>query len=79
MEHLVSDFWLPLEEAVIAAMPQIATFEIYLVRQSGWDIKVIGDFFQKKIARILASYALSTFFLMSVLHATRIIDFRLLR
>lgn len=79
LEHLLSDFWLPLEDAVIAGLPKLANWQKELVKQSGWDVEVICDFLKKPMAGVVASYTLSVFFLLCVLHATRIIDFRLLK
>lgn len=78
-EHLVADFWLPLEEDVMHLLPKIADVEEELLRQGGFEIDAITEFLRKEETQIAASYLLSLFFLLCVLHATRIIDFRLLR
>lgn len=79
LEHLVSDFWLPLEEATMNFLPKVAEIEDDLLKQSGWDSEVLTDFLKKEQTGILSSYTLSIFFFMCVLHATRVVDFRLLR
>lgn len=78
-EHLVSDFWFPLEEDVMHLLPKIADLEEELLRQGGFECEAITEFLKKEETQIAASYALSIFFLLCVLHATRLIDFRLLR
>lgn len=76
---MVNDFWLPLEEDVMHLLPKIADVEEELLRQGGFQCETITEFLRKEQTQIAASYCLSLFFLISVMHATRVVDLRLLR
>lgn len=79
MEAIMNDFWWPLEASCIALLPKIADFEKEVLKQSGLDIGGVLQVLRAEIAGVLISYFLSIFFLVCALHATRIIDLRLLR
>lgn len=78
-EHLVSDFWLPLEEDTMHLLPKIAEIEAELLKQGGFECETITEFLKQEQTQIAASYILSLYFLLSVMHATRVVDIRLLR
>lgn len=76
----MNDFWWPLEASFFALLPKIADFEKEVLRQSGLDnIGGVLQVLRLDIAAIVVSYLLSIFFFLCALHATRIIDLRLLR
>lgn len=79
MEHMMNDFWFPLETNVMGALPKIADYEQEILGQSGWECEGIMQIFRSETSGIIASYLLSLFFFLGSMHATRIIDFRLLR
>lgn len=79
MEHMMNDFWFPLETNVMGALPKIADYETEILGQSGWECEGIMQIFRSETSGIIASYLLSLFFFFGAMHATRIIDFRLLR
>lgn len=79
MEVLMNDFWWPLEASCISILPKIADFEQQILTQSGLSVTGILQLLRNDTAAVLTSYLLSIFFLLSSLHATRIIDLRLLR
>lgn len=79
MEHIVNDFWIPLEEAAIAFLPKLAEYEEYILKQSGFNSDVVTGFLKDEQICMCMSYVLSLFFFIGVLHATRIVDLRLLK
>ncbi|XP_017776883.1 PREDICTED: uncharacterized protein LOC108562896 [Nicrophorus vespilloides] len=79
MEHIMNDFWFPLEASMFAFFPKIAQFEDDILKQSGWTSSGVLQILKCDLANVVASYALSLFFFFGVLHATRVIDFRLLK
>ena len=72
MENLVYDFWFPTENFVL----QVAFLVNENIKVTGLDIK---DMLDSVPLALIASYCISTFFLITVLHGTRVIDVRLLR
>lgn len=79
MEVIMNDFWLPLDAAMGVFLPKVADFEKDILEKGGWEGEGILQFLREDNAKVVASYLLSIFFLLAVLHATRIVDFRLLR
>ncbi|KAI4464254.1 flavin monoamine oxidase [Holotrichia oblita] len=78
MEHIMTDFWFPLESSLMALLPKIAAAEEELLKQGGWESGGIFTPLKYNGTQVVASYMLSLFFLFAVLHATRVIDLRLL-
>lgn len=79
MEHIMNDFWFPLEASMIAFLPKVADYEACVLKQFGWKSPGMLRFLKSDISHVMASYAMSLFFLVTMLHATRLIDLRLLR
>lgn len=75
----MNDFWLPLDAAIAAFLPKVADFEKDILSQGGYEGEGILQCLREENAKVVASYLMSIFFLISVLHATRMVDLRLLR
>lgn len=75
----MADFWTPLEAFITGSLVKIADLETDLLAQSDWESEGIFQFLRCELAGVIASYLLSIFFLIAVLHATRYLDLRLLR
>ncbi|CAH0557844.1 unnamed protein product [Brassicogethes aeneus] len=76
MEQLLFDFWFPLEKSLIAAIPKLGEYIEKGFKKLGQDINL--ECFKSDKVGNYASYTLSIFFLIAVLHATRAIDLRIL-
>ncbi|GJQ86575.1 hypothetical protein Trydic_g7812 [Trypoxylus dichotomus] len=78
MEHIMTDFWFPLESSLMSLLPKIAAAEEDLLQQGGWKSTGVFAPLRYNGTQVIASYMLSIFFLFAVMHATRMIDLRLL-
>ncbi|XP_025834039.1 uncharacterized protein LOC112905577 [Agrilus planipennis] len=82
MEYILVDFWNPLENYLITTTPRVGESFYDFLQRSGIGCKIIfcdiADFLRCDVAAIMSSYTMSLFFLTCVLHATRVVDFRLL-
>ncbi|XP_028128269.1 uncharacterized protein LOC114324602 isoform X2 [Diabrotica virgifera virgifera] len=77
-EIIIVDFWFPLESIAMDNLIHIADLFEELLSSGKWNCDVVCDMLRSHSARYSVSYAISTFFLFTVLHATRFIDIRTL-
>lgn len=77
-EGMTVDFWLPLEAAAMENVPKLADLIDDMLSNDDWKCDVLCNTLRNTTTRYVVSYSLSIFFLMAVLHATRIIDLRVL-
>jgi len=76
MEHIMNDFWFPLEASLMALLKKLPEMEKDFLSAAGSSSSGILQFLDSDMSHVIASYALSLFFFFCVLHATRIVDFR---
>ncbi|CAG9854378.1 unnamed protein product [Phyllotreta striolata] len=72
-EGMTVDFWLPLEAAAMDNVAKLADLIDDFLADDEWKC---DNSSRNTAARYVVSYFLSIFFLMTVLHATRIVDLR---
>ncbi|XP_072389256.1 uncharacterized protein [Diabrotica undecimpunctata] len=77
-EIIIVDFWFPLESIAMDNLIHIADLFEELLSSGKWNCDIVCDVLRSHSARYSVSYAISTFFLFTVLHATRFIDIRTL-
>lgn len=70
------DFWFPLELVVLRAASVLADFLEEMLQSGSWPCDTVCDVLRNEYTSYVASYMLSVFFLLAVLHATRAIDLR---
>lgn len=82
MEIIMNNFWFPLEIGFISFLPKVADFISETMYKHGFTCTGVCDFAQMLKwpgTLLLASYLLSIFFFLCIVHATRVVDFRLIR
>ncbi|KAK5646381.1 hypothetical protein RI129_004845 [Pyrocoelia pectoralis] len=82
IEFLMADFWCPLQAKFVAFVPKIPDYINDAMNTIGVDAGNVTDYLEilkSEEALIASSYTLSAFFLLSILHACRVVDYRLLR
>lgn len=80
MEFLLNDFWMPVERAVVTSLPKITEYTARAMKNSGHDCDGLinfANFLSYKSTANVASYMLATFFLVTIMHAIRLIDLRI--
>ncbi|XP_023310644.1 uncharacterized protein LOC108909324 [Anoplophora glabripennis] len=75
-ENIMVDFWFPLELVVLGASWALADLLEEMLQSGSWTCDVVCDVLRTEKSSYAASYMLSLFFLLAVLHATRAIDLR---
>lgn len=80
MENLVIDFWFPLEIVIMTGLEKLSHYiEDLLEQGGGWSCGGFCNYLKSESTQILASYAMSSFFMIAVMHAIRAIDLRALK
>ncbi|KAF5298431.1 hypothetical protein FQR65_LT01209 [Abscondita terminalis] len=82
IEIAMTDFWCALQTKFVTFLPTIPDQIGDALNAIGLDCSAITDaleFLKTDEAQTVTAYVLSTFFLVSILHATRVVDFRLIR
>lgn len=76
VEHLEADFWVPLDKTLKLTLAKVAQVAEDTLRPMGEECSQYCQYLSNEWAGVIASYVVSLFFLASVLHGTRMIDFR---
>lgn len=79
MENIMLDFWFPLEIMAMDGLINLSDQIEELLQYGNWTCEGICDYLKSDNAKMTASYVLSVFFLLAVLHAVRAIDLRALK
>ncbi|XP_023025297.2 uncharacterized protein [Leptinotarsa decemlineata] len=77
-ESIMIDFWFPLETVAMDILPKSADFIDDMLNTGEWRCESLCEVLRGQALGYLVSYLLSMSFLLSVLHATRVIDLRAL-
>lgn len=75
-ENIMVDFWFPLEAVILSSAPKSADLLEEMLQSGNRPCDMVCDVLRNKWSSYVASYCLSLFFLLAVLHATRAIDLR---
>ncbi|XP_057671445.1 uncharacterized protein LOC130903394 [Diorhabda carinulata] len=79
MEHILYDFWFPLETGTEMALIKLADKIDESKIENVQQFETVSESIKSSTCKIIAIYILSIFFLLSVLHAIRAVDFRALQ
>lgn len=74
MELSIIQFWFPLESTIVESLPKLADSLNEIMQKVQLNSQTIDDILKSDITPMVFSYLLSGFFLITALHATRVIN-----
>ncbi|KAG5880429.1 hypothetical protein JTB14_019939 [Gonioctena quinquepunctata] len=75
-ESIMIDFWFPLEKVTMGVFPKTADSIDDMLSTGEWKCENLCGTLRSQGLGYVVSYCISLFFLLAVLHATRVIDLR---
>ncbi|XP_019878073.1 uncharacterized protein LOC109605924 [Aethina tumida] len=76
MEQLLVNFWFPLEKTLVEVLPKVGRKIENTLMNPPFETYVDMDWTEDSTFGLIASYVLSCFFLVAVLHAIKVFDLK---